>query len=345
MKEGLQSSKQNMETSSLPLISVIVPAYKVEQYLDQCLESVVNQTYQNLEIILVDDGSPDNCGRMCDEWADKDSRIVVIHKENGGLSDARNKGMSKASGLYIAHIDSDDVLDLHFIEYLYRAILQTDADFSECNYSEFYEYPNQENTETGMSPVTVKTQEEILQRFCKGAKPLCHCVWNKLYKRELVENELFALGYQSQDILFSCQIFCKCKKAAHIENVLYHYRSRPGSASNKFVKQRHDALEMAYRSLELLQETRPEFVKDFKSYYYSLILGAVDWAIREQPSKKRSKMIHSANTYRKKVNLTKEEWKTSSLKQRIRCVSSLPGLNMLSLRLRHVLSALRLIKD
>ena len=93
-------------------ISIIIPVYKVEKYLDKCVESVVNQTYKNLEIILVDDGSPDNCPKMCDEWAEKDKRIKVIHKENGGLSDARNFGIEKATGDYLMFLDSDDYLDV-----------------------------------------------------------------------------------------------------------------------------------------------------------------------------------------------------------------------------------------
>lgn len=99
-----------------PLISVIVPIYNVESYLNRCVESIVNQTYQNLEIILVDDGSPDNCPQICDDWARKDSRIKVIHKENGGLSDARNAGMNIATGEYISFIDSDDYVALDFCE-------------------------------------------------------------------------------------------------------------------------------------------------------------------------------------------------------------------------------------
>ena len=104
------------KASKEPLISVIVPVYKVEEYLDKCVESIVDQTYRNLEIILVDDGSPDNCPKMCDEWAKKDKRIKVIHKENGGLSDARNAGIDIAKGEYITFIDSDDTVSIDFIE-------------------------------------------------------------------------------------------------------------------------------------------------------------------------------------------------------------------------------------
>ena len=113
-----------------PKISVIVPVYKVEKYLDKCVESIVNQTYKNLEIILVDDGSPDNCPAMCDEWAEKDERIRVIHKENGGLADARNAGMDIATGDYIGFVDSDDWIEPNMYEVLLKNALKYDADIS-----------------------------------------------------------------------------------------------------------------------------------------------------------------------------------------------------------------------
>ena len=112
---------------SLELISVIIPIYKVEEYLDHCIKSIVEQTYRKLEIILVDDGSPDKCPLKCDEWAERDGRIRVIHKKNGGLSDARNVGMSIATGSYISFIDSDDWISPDFYEKLYRSITESNA--------------------------------------------------------------------------------------------------------------------------------------------------------------------------------------------------------------------------
>ena len=124
------------------LVSVIVPVYKVEKYLSKCLDSIVNQTYKNLEIILVDDGSPDNSGKICDEYAQKDSRIKVIHKENGGLSSARNAGLDIATGEYIAFADSDDSVHLDFVEKLYRAIKEENADIACCSVEDFIEDKN-----------------------------------------------------------------------------------------------------------------------------------------------------------------------------------------------------------
>ena len=114
------------------LISVIVPVYKVEKFLARCLDSIISQTYENMEIILVDDGSPDSCGSICDEYAQRDARFRVLHKENGGLSDARNCGVEIASGAYIAFIDSDDYIAPNYVEYLYRLLVDNDADISCC---------------------------------------------------------------------------------------------------------------------------------------------------------------------------------------------------------------------
>ena len=121
------------------LLSVIVPIYNVEDYLNRCVDSIINQTYKNLEIILVDDGSPDNCPQMCDDYAKKDSRIRVVHKENGGLSDARNAGMKVATGEYVSFIDSDDYISLDFYETLFQTMVDNDSDIVECSVVKFYE--------------------------------------------------------------------------------------------------------------------------------------------------------------------------------------------------------------
>ena len=119
-----------------PLISVIVPIYNVEQYLENCINSILNQTYRNLEVILVDDGSPDNCGGICDLYSDKDPRIKVIHKQNGGLSDARNKGLDAATGEYLAFVDSDDTILPEMIDKLYQRIVIDQSDLAFCGYQQ-----------------------------------------------------------------------------------------------------------------------------------------------------------------------------------------------------------------
>ena len=118
---------------SIKLVSIIVPVYKVEDYLERCIRSIVNQTYKEIEIIIINDGSPDKCPEICDKWAEEDKRIKVIHKKNGGLSDARNAGMQIASGEYIAFVDSDDWISPFYLEYLIKAIVDSKCDIVECD--------------------------------------------------------------------------------------------------------------------------------------------------------------------------------------------------------------------
>ncbi len=121
-----------------PLISIIVPVYKVEMYIKKCINSIINQTYKNIEIILVDDGSPDNCGKICDDYSKTDKRIIVVHKDNGGLSDARNRGLIAASGQFITFVDSDDYIELNYIETHYNNLINNNADISIAGHNVIY---------------------------------------------------------------------------------------------------------------------------------------------------------------------------------------------------------------
>ena len=127
------------------LISIVIPIYNVEKYIEKCLDSVIKQTYKNIEIILVDDGSPDNCGKICDSYANNDKRIQVIHKENGGLSDARNVGIERANGKYITFVDSDDYIELDYIEYLYTLIKKYNTKISFCKVNVVFNENNTDN--------------------------------------------------------------------------------------------------------------------------------------------------------------------------------------------------------
>ena len=207
-----------------PLISVIVPVYKVEAYLDRCVQSIVDQTYQNLEIILVDDGSPDNCPAMCDAWAAKDSRIKVIHKENGGLSDARNVGMAVAAGEYISFLDSDDWVDIHFLQVLYDLIVRTNADIAECRFVTTF---GESSLPTFSEEITVCTPEEALVRHIQMTM-FKQVVWNKLYRKNII-NVQFEKGKCHEDEFWTYQIIANCKRLAHIEKALYFYFQRADS--------------------------------------------------------------------------------------------------------------------
>ena len=162
-----------------PLISIVIPVYKVEKFLGRCMESVVNQTYKNLEIFLIDDGSPDNCPKMCDEWAAKDSRIKVIHKQNDGLANARNSGIEIFTGDYVIFIDSDDFLELDMVEFLLNLSVKYDADISRCGFYFNYENGSCETELKGEPQILILNRDErIIDLVTSG---LGGTVWNKLY--------------------------------------------------------------------------------------------------------------------------------------------------------------------
>lgn len=210
-------------------VSIIVPIYKVEGYLDRCVESIVNQTYSNLEIILVDDGSPDSCPSMCDDWAKKDSRIKVIHKPNGGLSDARNAGMEVASGEYIAFVDSDDWIEHNMLEALYNEIVSTGSDIAACGIRMVWDdnSPDRILTEQCGRKVFSGTEEAmrgLIQEFC-----ILQTVWNKLYKKERIDKIFFPVGKINEDEFWTWKAVANAEKVVFIDTPLYNYLQRSGS--------------------------------------------------------------------------------------------------------------------
>ena len=168
-------------------ISVIVPVYKVEPYLSRCLDSIINQTYRNLEIILVDDGSPDRCGEICDEYARQDSRIRVIHKANGGLSDARNHGIDVAIGDYIAFVDSDDYIATDMYEKMLARLELDNSDMVVCNYYRFDEGSAPPKDGYIQLPDRVLTQDEAFDFYLQIGGDYVSA-WNKLYKRTIFDD-------------------------------------------------------------------------------------------------------------------------------------------------------------
>lgn len=230
----------------MPLISVIVPIYKVENYLQRCVDSIRNQTYTDLEIILVDDGSPDNCGFMCDNYAKEDKRIKVVHKMNGGLSDARNAGIEIATGEYIVFVDSDDWLDLDMIEILYNLLIETDADIAECSYRNLYSDGIKEETKC-TAEVVEGDREFALEGMLdwKYFKPIA-C--NKLYKREVIGDIRYPIGKIHEDEFTTYKYFYNAKRLVYVDVAKYNYdRQRTDSITGeKFRENNLDAC-LAFR--------------------------------------------------------------------------------------------------
>lgn len=223
----------------IDLISVIIPVYKVEAYLTACVESVLAQTWQNFEIILVDDGSPDNCPRMCDEFAIRDSRIRVIHKENGGLSSARNAGIDAAKGAYLAFLDSDDLWTPVFLERLYGALTKTGADFAVCLFRRFQGEPPKELPAAVETEVLSQSEAfECLFNICNENMVVAP---NKLYKREIFDITHYPLGQIHEDEAVIHEIIGCAKRVVWVEEEHYLYRQASDSITTaKFSFKRLD---------------------------------------------------------------------------------------------------------
>ena len=212
----------------MDLISVIVPVYKVEKYLDKCVQSIVNQTYKNLEIILVDDGSPDNCGAMCDIWVAKDNRIKVIHKANGGLSDARNAGMAVATGDWIAFVDSDDWIDAQMYQCLYEAMKTTDSDIAACGARRIWTNGKPAQELRSMNGYCVLEKEDAMEALITS-NGVVQTVWNKLYRRNVAESVLFPAGLIHEDEFWTWQVFAQAKRIVTLKESYYNYLQRDNS--------------------------------------------------------------------------------------------------------------------
>lgn len=298
----------------MDLISVIVPVYKVEKYLDQCIKSIVSQIYNNLEIILVDDGSPDNCPGICDQWAEKDDRIRVIHKNNGGLSDARNAGLEVATGDYIAFVDSDDWINEHYIEYLYEAIRQTDADLAACDISIVPDGEEVQIISKKMPVPVINTPEEALSTLLIG-QGYRAVAWNKLYKRKLLCGETFEVGKLHEDEFFSYRIYDKCAKLTYVELSLYNYRQREGSIMTTYSVRHLDSLEAYSRRLVLLQKKYPNLYEKDKVIFCISCLNQYCDALRRKFEGQKD-VLDTIKTYRSKVQFSFSEWMKQPFKNK-----------------------------
>lgn len=234
-------------------IDVIVPVYKVEAYLHQCVDSILMQTYTDWHLILVDDGSPDSCGEICDEYAKKDRRITVIHKENGGLSSARNAGLDIATADYICFIDSDDYVHPEMLEKLYERVTECDADIGICNICRVDETGKAIDSMNNNTPFV----EEIwpgIKAFEKVYQPYGYyyiVVWNKIYRREIFRDIRFPLQKLHEDEAVFHQMFFEAKQVVCIQDKCYYYRQRGGSlVTVQNIKDKIDLIEALWQRNE-----------------------------------------------------------------------------------------------
>lgn len=221
------------------MISVIVPIYNVEKYLSRCIDSILNQSFTDLEIILVDDGSTDNCGKICDKYKLIDDRIKVIHKKNGGLSDARNAGITVAKGKYLMFVDSDDFIDNDMCKILLDKMEKYKVDIVSCNF--FFNYSNgirKINNQSIKTLTVLNNLETVKAYFCNYSVDL-NVVWNKLYKKELFTkyNIIFPKDYIHEDNFIIYKLYYYAKKICIINDILYFYEQRDNSIVGKIFSQ------------------------------------------------------------------------------------------------------------
>lgn len=306
----------------MELISIIIPIYKVEQYLAECMESVLGQSYTNLEIILVDDGSPDACPALCDEYAQKDKRVKVIHKENGGLSDARNAGLEIATGEYIAFVDSDDVIHKDYVRLLYEAIKGANADISACDLIEFQDGEETPSFTSEIRDVKCNqySPKEALSELIQGIG-FRAVAWNKLYKRSVLTGETFEVGRYHEDEFFTYRIIDKASKLSFVTAKLYYYRQRSGSIMSTVSIKHLDSLDAYIERLKMLEEKYPElYIRDKVSFCIACVnfyCGAKDSVAEDKKI-----ILQKVKEYRTCVSFEKEDMKSYTIREKMYIIGS-----------------------
>lgn len=247
-------------------VSIIIPIYNVEEYIEQCIDSVLAQSHKDIEVILVDDGSPDNCGTICDNYSMKDSRIKVIHKKNGGLSSARNAGLDIATGRYIMFIDSDDFIEQDMVEALLTLKAASNADIACCG---AYRYSK------GAKPYIIdrtasKKSIEILGQSTALKKLILRTIdcasWNKLFPIELIGGTRFIEGRYNEDLPFLFDLYQRCNNIAYTNKAYYYYRVREGSVTSKINEKSFDSLKNINDFEKIINEKNLNLKKELRLY-------------------------------------------------------------------------------
>ena len=260
-----------META----ISVIVPVYRVEKFLPQCIESVLNQTFTDFELILVDDGSPDRCPAICDEAAERDARVRVIHQANAGLSAARNAGIEAAHGAWLSFVDSDDYIAPQFYEKLYQTAQRTDADCVMCSVQNVDESGKPIDSALMRVADEVKTGREVLRKIGRDDVTPYLTAWNKLYRRKLFNTLRYPAGRQNEDVFVFAELFCQVQRAVCVAEPLYFYRKRIGSIMNSVVTLRNLDEMWAYVNCfeHLQQDDEESTLKETEKRVFAKLTG------------------------------------------------------------------------
>ncbi len=284
------------------LISVIVPVYNVELYLEKCIHSIIQQTYKNIEILLIDDGSLDKSKEICDAFAKEDSRIKVFHQKNRGLSAARNKGIELATASYLMFIDSDDFIESEMIERLYNKIKNDEADICCCG--KILDYELNHIAINNKNEFSVNNEEALLKLLINDDIDNSAC--DKLFKRELFECLRFPVGRYYEDIATIYQTFMASKKISHINYLGYHYCIRKNSISKEsFSIKQFDALLFSKQTKDAVANKYPNLKNAAEAYYYLELMTTL------RRLKKSSNFVE----FQKEYLLIKKEFNKSFISQ------------------------------
>jgi glycosyltransferase involved in cell wall biosynthesis len=246
------------------MVSVIIPVYNVQDFLARCVDSVLAQTYSDLEIILVDDGSIDISGDMCDEYAIKDSRVKVIHKENGGLSDARNAGLERARGSYVTFIDADDYVHPQFVELLVNTIKSTGAQIAACTWQELNDGDKPRRVRTKKPRCRIYTQEEAINSVFYQ-KQLNHSACSRIFETNLFRDLRFPEGALYEDLAIIYPLLRKVNKVALLKAPMYYYMHRPGSIITTMTLRRTQVLDHLEKLEEQVTAEAPQYLPAVRS--------------------------------------------------------------------------------
>lgn len=252
-------------------VSIIVPVYQVEKYIRQCVDSILAQTFTDFELILVDDGSKDKSGQICDEYARMDARVKVIHKENGGAADTRNRGMDQAVGNYVMFVDSDDYIAPTMLECLYRNMLNENADIATCNYLYFFENDRKKDFATNVKSEVLTGTEIFYYRKNERNYGFWTVVWNKLMKRETVGKVRFRSGKYYEDEFWANEIYQMNIKIVTIPECLYYYRQHENSTMRqKKIARSLDIIEAFQERIYIYLKEQKYSEQAYKVLVYSL---------------------------------------------------------------------------
>ncbi len=293
-------------------ISLIVPIYNVEKFLSACIESIMKQTYENIEIILVDDGSPDNCPQICDEYAKKDERIRVIHQKNKGLSGARNTGIDNAQGEYLIFVDSDDTVEPTMVEDLYTYAVEHDCAIVACGRNYVFED----------GQVICKITDEVskVYNFADAMHEMNTftlfdmSAWAKIYKRELFETIRFPEGKLSEDYYIAYKLFDMAQSIGYVAKPLYNYLQRQSSISrNKKIN--HDFAYAAKEQMEFLDAKYPELSILGHTAYASANLTVYDFYIKNGVKCPKDKLVEFKKAVKENLGYIRKNEKISKAKR------------------------------